>query len=182
MKFKREKDTKKSSFGKAWIIYEDSFPKNEKRDILHQNKLMHKNEYYFFSVSEKKQVIGLIAVWNLGTFSFIEHLAIKNDLRNKGIGSKLIKKYLDSKNNPVILETEYVNTSAIAKKRIRFWKKSGFILNKYDYIQPPYSKDKSKVPMLIMSYPHAINQKEFNKIRKKIHLKVYGLKQPLIKK
>lgn len=165
----------------SWKIYEESFPEDERRNLAQQKNLLNRTDYKFISIKDNDKILGLLGIWEFKNFSFIEHFAIDKNLRNKGLGSKIIKEYFNSANKLVILETELPNANDMAPRRIEFWKRTGFNLNLYDYIQPPYSKGKSPVPLYLMSYPREISEKEFKNIRKDMHAKVYGLKNPLIK-
>lgn len=78
----------------------------------------------------------------------------------------------------IVVEVERPNTD-ITQRRIEFYKKVGFKLNKYDYIQPPYGVGKNPVPMFLMTFPNKIKESEFILIRKKLHSDVYGLKEPI---
>ncbi len=81
----------------------------------------------------------------------------------------------------VVLETERPEGSSIAERRIGFWQRTGFALNNYNYIQPPYGSSKSSVPLFLMTYPKKLSVEEFEKVRKNIHIIIYGLKKPLTK-
>lgn len=179
MIFKKIENSDSKEFKEAWKIYESSFPPNERRSLELQIDLMKNKLYNFFVVLENKIIIAIITYWDSDNFLFIEHLAVKEDIRGKSIGTKLLKEYLIRNKQTIVLEVEIPSTE-IAIKRIRFYEKMGFKLNKFDYIQPPYGKDKSPASMFLMTYPKTINESEFVLIREKIHLSVYGCKKPII--
>ncbi len=167
-------------FKESWEIYNSSFPIDEKRDLNSQEKIFIKKNYAFCAILNENKIIGILSFWDLDNFLFIEHLAVKENQRNKGFGTKILKKFLVENNRTSILEVEKPNT-AIDMKRIRFYEKLGFALNKFDYIQPSYGKNKKPVQMILMTYPNKKKKNEFSLIMKKIHLEVYGLKKPLLK-
>jgi ribosomal protein S18 acetylase RimI-like enzyme len=109
-------------------------------------------------------------------FTFIEHFAIKESIRGKGIGSKAIRLITETKSPRVILEVEEP-TDKLARRRIAFYKRLGFSVCKNTYWQPPYSPEKKKVKMLLMSFPDKIQSGEFMEIKKHIYLKVYQLEE-----
>ena len=131
-------------------------------------------------MTDDNQVIGLLGIWQFKKFNFIEHFAVREDLRGQGLGSQMIQDYAKSDAKPIVLETERPKTK-IAKRRIGFWQRNGFILNEYDYIQPPYSPEKYPVPMFLMSKPHPLTPEEFESYRTSIHTAVYERKSPLVK-
>lgn len=179
MKFIKTEGENLKNFEEQWPILESSFPGYERREKQEQLKLIQKGPCSMYGVYENEEIIGVFTDWDLGDFLLIEHLAIKRELRGKGYGTRLLDAYLTHAAKTVILEVERPDTGE-AQKRITFYEKSGFILNSYDYIQPPYSKTKEPVPMFLMSYPSVISEKGFPAVRKEIHKSVYGLSKPML--
>jgi len=166
-------------FKEAWRIYESSFPSDERRTLDLQKELIENKQYNFFMVLKDKILVAIITDWNFKDFLFVEHLSVEKDLRGKGIGTELLKEYLSKNKQKIVLEVERPETN-IAIKRIKFYEKIGFKLNDFDYIQPPYGKDKNPVPLFLMTYPKKITESEFSSIREKLHIVVYGLGKPLL--
>ena len=171
------------AFKKVWEIYEEAFPADERRSLEAQKALFEKWRYRFQAINLEGQVIGLIADWTLEGgrergYHFIEHYAIRKDLRGKGHGSRVLREYIHESNRRIILETERPTTND-QKRRIKFWENGGLNLNEYDYIQPAYSKEKKPVPMFLMTWIDELNPKQFEDIRRDIHHYVYCLERPL---
>ncbi|MBO7288483.1 MAG: hypothetical protein J6V03_00640, partial [Clostridia bacterium] len=78
-------------------------------------------------------------------------------------------------NKLICLEVEPPQ-SEITKRRVGFYKRNGFYLNEYPYIQPPISNGKNPVPLMIMTSGHKVNRKEFNLIKEYIYRNVYNVK------
>lgn len=173
MKFKIIKDTKNKEFEELWKIYEYSFPADERRNLEQQSELLKNKKYRFQAIYDNSDLIGFIAIWNFSQFNFIEHFAVKEELRNKGLGRKLIEEYKKRSDKFLVLETERPEAGDMAKRRISFWGRNKFILNIYDYIQPSYGLGKSPVPLFLMTYPKHIDIKLFRIFRDLIHKKVY---------
>jgi ribosomal protein S18 acetylase RimI-like enzyme len=174
MEFIKLENSDSHEFIEAWKIYESSFSSDERRTFDLQKKLIGNKHYTFFSVLKDKARVAIIAQWDFEDFLFIEHLAVKNDMRCKGIGAELLKEYLAKNKEKIVLEVERSDTE-IASKRIKFYEKIGFKLNNFDYIQPLYGRDKNPVPMFLMTYPEKITDSEFTSIRKILRKVVYGL-------
>lgn len=172
MKLIKIKSLKQEEFKEIWKIYEESFPKDERRDLEAQKQVLKNKLYRLYSINDKNEVIGLIGEWKLPKIYFLEHIAIRKDKRNEGIGSKIIPEYLE-KRKQIILETERPEANEMAIRRIKFWKRQGLILNNFDYIQPPYGLDKLPVPLYLMTYPNKLKLEELRKIRDNIHKTVY---------
>ncbi len=166
-------------FDAVWDIYESSFPSDEIRTLDLQKDLFKNDKYSFFAVFKDGVLVGLITEWDFDDFLFVEHLAVREDLRGKGIGTELLKIYLSGKNKRVVLESDRPCDS-ISIRRIRFYERVGFKLNLFDYIQPSYGEGKNPVPMFLMTFPDEISESDFFYIRDKLHRIVYGLDKPIV--
>jgi len=179
MEFIKIENSDSQEFKEAWEIYESSFPLDERRTLELQKELIKNMQYNFYIVTKDRVLVAIITDWNFEDFLFVEHLAVKEDLRGKGIGTESLKEYLSKNKQKIVLEVERPENE-IATNRIKFYEKIGFKLNDFDYIQPPYGKDKNSVPMFLMTYPEKITESEFSKIREKLHIIVYELEKPLL--
>jgi predicted GNAT family acetyltransferase len=180
MELYEETSVKTDSFKEAWKIYEDSFPEDERRNLQQQDEVLKNKHYKFYSINDGKEVIGMMGVWKLEHSSLIEHIAIKKDMRNKGFGSKVVQDYIAS-GNIFVVEIEPPEWGEMEKRRMDFWKRNRFNPNEHNYIQPAYDETKKPLPLVFMSYPKEVDEKEFEKIRDEIHLEVYGMKEPVLK-
>lgn len=158
-------------FSKIWEVMEYSFPPNERRPFLEQKNLLNNEFYEIDCVMEKDILCGFVCKWNIYDFLFLEHVAIANEFRGKGIGSKMISSYL--KDKTVILEVELPHdTNSI--RRINLYERLGFKLNEYEYYQLPLNKGDEKTKMFIMSYPNKLTPTEFDYYVKNIYKYVYN--------
>ncbi len=154
-----------------WSIYESSFPPEERRDLQSQKSILACDHYHVVPLRDDGNVVGFIAYWQLPAIVFVEHLAIKSDMRGKGHGTKAIKQ-LTAKYPRVVLEVEKPDTPQ-AKRRINFYQHLGFHLNQYSYMQPPYYPNKQPVPLLLMTFPYQVDLAQFNQIRHQLYSTVY---------
>lgn len=156
-------------------LYLSAFPPDERREISDQRYLIENRENYFCEAAyDGDAFIGFICWWRLSDFFFIEHMAVSTNIRGLGLGGAMMNEFMSRAAMPVILEVEADVASVDSLRRIDFYKKLGFVLNKIDYLQPAYSKDKKPVRMHIMSYPDAITASNFEKIREDIYRTVYN--------
>ena len=165
----------KDRFDEMYKIMEDNFPPDERRSYEGQKALMDLDNYCVYTVEENGVTIAFFAVWFLDGFVFAEHLAVDKKYHNGGIGTKLIKKVLDSLDIPMVLEIELENSSDMAKRRAGFYRRLGFNINKYEYSQPSYGEGKSAIPMHLVSYPDALDEVEFKDYKKIIYKEIYKL-------
>ena len=102
----------------------------------------------------------------------MEHFAVDPKLRNSGTGSGMLQELVKLSKKPVCLEVELPDAE-LARRRIGFYERNGFVFNDYSYMQPPISKGKSPVPLRIMTYGKAVSQEEFEQIQKSLYQRVY---------
>ena len=137
-----------------------AFPYEERRDISDQKECLNNKFFKFLEIFDDETAMGFITIWDFPEFIFIEHLAIDEEVRAGGYGSKTIKLVKETYKKPIILEAEAPETEQQIK-RIRFYDRAGFKMNSYDYEQPSYHGSEG-VPLKILSYPEFISQEEFD--------------------
>ncbi len=174
----RVTDASSALFEGLWSIYESSFPSDERRSLEKQAPLFDDKRYYMLAAVEDGRAIGVISYWDLDDFSFIEHIAVHESSRGTGAGTRMMEEFLKGRGK-VILEVEAPRTP-MQKKRVAFYERLGFLLNSYDYIQPPYGEGKKPVHLLLMSRPARLAEEEFSSARKELHSSVYGLMEPMV--
>ncbi len=162
------------NFNKAWKIYEEAFPEDERRSLSQQTMLMESPMYSFKYLYDCEELAGFLTYWNLDGFVYIDHFAISRILRGNGLGEKALADFLLHQNQDVVLEVEKPENET-AKKRIAFYERLGFFLNEYDYLQPAFSDNKRPVPLLIMSRPSSLSRNGFEKIKEILYRDVYSL-------
>ena len=137
-----------------------AFPYEERRDISDQKECLNNKFFNFLEIFDNEIDVGFIALWDFPEFVFIEHIAIDEEKRAGGYGSKTIELVKETYKKPIILEAEAPETEQQIK-RIRFYDRLGFKINSYDYEQPSYHGGEG-VPLKILSYPDILNQEEFD--------------------
>jgi predicted acetyltransferase len=156
-------------------MYESAFPEDERRDWPHLNGLIGNPACRIYLIFNGERIIGFISVWNLTEFRFIEHFTICSSERGKGFGSEVIRQII-SEERPVVLEVEEP-LSEMSIKRIRFYENLHFLVAHGVYFQPPYSKGKKMIKMLLMSYPNELLPANFESTTKIIHELVYKFQE-----
>lgn len=163
-------------FDDIFEIMDEAFPDSEMRTYEKQKDLL--NDKYYRIITKKNEnnkVIAFMAVWEFNDFTFVEHLATSRDARGSGIGTKFLCEYINEAQKPIILEVEPPNTE-IAKRRIGFYQRIGFCLNDFPYKQPPLREGHGWSPLMVMTYPSPIHEKEFKKYKDKIYKESYKIK------
>ena len=170
-----ENNLKYKNFAKN--LYNEAFPIEERWDFdsVFENKL--NNNCKFYSFLDGDTPIGIAIIWNLEYFNFIEYLAIDKKCRGKNYGSKILTQILESlKDKFVVIEVEPSDLNEIAKKRIDWYLRFGFILADYDYNMPCFdynNKKNSVLRMKIMTTKKIETKEEHDKITNYLYENVY---------
>ncbi|UMB61150.1 GNAT family N-acetyltransferase [Lutibacter sp. A80] len=173
MKTIRLKNISDYYFDKAWELYEDAFPIEEKKTLDEQIVDLQNDDYHFDVIIEKDQFVGFNLWWNFEAYNYIEYFATSAQHRNKGIGKLVLEKFIDTNNKQIILEVE-LPISNINERRINFYKRIGFKLNEHYYEIPSLRKSKSPLQLLLMSYPGFISKKDVDFFIHKYHPIIYN--------
>lgn len=95
-------------------------------------------------------------------------------MRGSGIGAEILR-LLAAEGPPLLLEVEHPKgPGSIEQRRIEFYRRNGFRLLDYDYVQPPYAPGLPSVPLLLMSTDPALDPAL---AARTLHREVYGTVQ-----
>ena len=175
-----------SQFPEIYRIMEASFPDDEYRPYEEQLALFEEPEYgiYYMPIgleslesqvpdsALKDKPAGFLAIWEFAEFIFIEHFAVNPFYRNQGLGSLILHEILNLLQCQICLEVELPKTD-FAKRRIGFYERNGFFINHYPYAQPPYTREKQPVPLLMMTSGNCVSKDRFDSIKETIFKEVY---------
>ncbi|MDE6324518.1 MAG: VanZ family protein [Paramuribaculum sp.] len=170
-------EVKKSSRIPAVIhkIYSESFPPDEQRPWDSIKKLIDSDKRFHFEIIRiGDNDCGLLTWWKLNGFSYIEHFAINPAIRSQGIGSLTIRRLIShNRKKNIVLEAEPESMGEMASRRIRFYKRLGFIAHhEFRYIQPPYTPESDPVELTLMTSEPS---PDLNHIMSTLHHEVYGI-------
>ena len=164
-----------SEFDIAYELLCSSFPIDERRERQAQKAVLHHPRYRMYGLEDWKGLAGLLCLWDFEPFLFLEHYAVRPDLRNQGLGSRLLGELKAAVSKPVCLEAELEESGALARRRIGFYRRNGFFVNPYPYEQPAYATGKAAIPMRILSYPEPLDAERFERVREVLYQSVYQL-------
>lgn len=166
-----------TDFDGVYDIMQSSFPSDEYRPRDEQLKLFKNPNYSVYSVYNDDSIVAFAAIWTFSEFTYIEHLAVDPNCRNGGMGSKILREITKNSPKRICLEVEPPQND-IARRRIDFYKRNGFFLNSYPYIQPPISMGKQALPLLIMTTLSPIDRPLFEEIKTTLYSEVYKYTEP----
>ncbi|PAD32198.1 GNAT family N-acetyltransferase [Paenibacillus sp. 7523-1] len=161
-------------FDQVFEIMKQSFPESEYREYAHQKRLLANPRYHLFTEkNDQNEVIGFLAGWEFEKFRYIENVAVSPAIRGGGIGRRMMERFIKKSDIPVVLEVELPEDD-LKRRRIGFYKRLGFQLEDYPYVQPALREGQRALPLQIMSYPAPLTSSEFETVRNVLYKEVYG--------
>ncbi|MBE6622675.1 MAG: GNAT family N-acetyltransferase [Ruminococcaceae bacterium] len=160
-----------SEFPFIYKEMEKSFIKEEIRDFDDAVKVLENPDYSVYHIEYDGKKVGFITVWKLSEYYFIEHFAVYEKYRNMGFGKTAIGLFCQ-KHKKVFLEAEPPHTD-LASRRINFYKRCGFCINDFKYMQPSYRKNGDGIELVILSFGEVLPCHK--KTIKELYKAVYGV-------
>ncbi|MCQ2229547.1 MAG: GNAT family N-acetyltransferase [Bacteroidales bacterium] len=137
-------------YAEAENLLIEAFPPEERRPLEQQRQYTdHNTQFQAQVIICDFDFAGILNTWNLGDVTYVEHLAIKKELRGLGLASQALSK-LKLRGKPIILEVEPA-TDETTRKRIQFYEKNGFRSEPVIYEQPSYGEGLPAIAMRIMT-------------------------------
>ncbi len=167
------KKLKRQDFDKVFSLLENSFPPDEYRTYEEHKALLDNEPYTIYALYDEETIKAFISVWEFENFAYVEHFAVSPEYRNGGLGAAMLNELIQKSGKKICLEVEPPNNET-ARRRIGFYRRNGFFLNEYPYIQPPMSKGKKAIPLLIMTSGGKVDRDTFDMIKDTLYEKVYG--------
>ncbi len=160
---KRVSSEKDPLFPFCWELYQTAFPEVERRAKDYHTESMALDLFHADVVFDSDTPIGILFWWELSNFRFIEHFATSPTLRGKGYGDKILRGLIAQNDKPILLEVEHP-TDDISRRRIGFYERIGFTLNKHPYSHPSYQQlPNTFVSLMVMTYPRPLSTEELQR-------------------
>ena len=150
-----------------------SFPSDEYRDLDELRDFTdHRPHFYNNIVLNDGTPIGLLSYWDFDDFYYAEHFAIDPTQRNGGYGKAVLQHLCQLLDKPIVLEVEEPDEE-MARRRIGFYQRNGFVLWDNEYRQRPYKPGDPCLPMRLMVYGPLDSRKDYNRVVRRIYRDVY---------
>lgn len=175
MQRKRLRSVGDEFFNEAWLLYAETFPRGEQRDIDVQQLVMENPRYSFDVLVGGNGFQGFLLWWQFQGLRFVEHVATSPALRGAGLGASILKSFIEESDEMVVVEVDLPNDE-ISRRRVGFYERLGFVMSSYPYKQPPYRKCDSPLPLRIMSYPQAVDDDTMRYFVTDCHAEIYLLR------
>lgn len=141
-------------FKKAWKIYQEAFPPEEKRTLKEQIKLFDKRSFKMLCYVEDEVVLAILFYWQIDSYTYLEHFAVNTILRGRSYGSKILEEFI-SNNQNIILEIEPI-IDEITQKRLAFYERFDFKVNNHTHFQVPFRKNAQELQLIFLSHKKAL--------------------------
>lgn len=144
----------------AWVLYEGSFPRNERRSWPQHLRAMEDPSFVCLVLRDGRGMAGLLFVWETEEFVFLEHLAVQPARRRGGIGHVALELlHRRAGRRPVVLEIEPVVDEPTAR-RCRFYESCGYVKLPFPHEQLPFHAGEPPLPLTLLSFPRAMTEAE----------------------
>ena len=154
-----------------------AFPPEEYRELKELREYTDRTgNFYNNIIFDNETPVGFITYWDFNDFYYVEHFAIDPTLRNGGYGKKTLDYLCKELDRPIVLEVE-MPVEEMAKRRINFYQRQGFVLWEKEYKQPPYKPGDDFLPMYLIVFGNLQCEQDFEMIKNKIHKEVYNVKE-----
>lgn len=151
--------------------YHDAFPRDERRpweQIVHAVRTLRP-----YALVDAGRVVGLMTLWDLGSFVYIEHLLVYSHTRGKGTGARAIAHACKlAGTRPLVLEAEPADMGCWAVRRLAFYERLGLTIQHCDYIQPPYTQQSAPVRLHLLC-SRTLSSAELGSVRDALYREVY---------
>ena len=161
-------------FREAWSIYNASFSDLERRSLSEHLSAMRHPHYRFSAIQANGAVVGMLGIWTLDGFSFIEHLAVAPEHRSAGYGRRALQTLQRHVRGPIMLDVEPFGTDLNAARRIAFYQRQGFHYCGHPVVLPPYA-GKASAPSNLMSWPMPLDGESREWVVETIEREIYGI-------
>lgn len=135
MKSIRITDSSHALYPTFHALYSVSFPIFEQRTVSQQDYAFGCENYHLNVYYENETLIGFISYWEFNDYIYVEHFTINDQIRGKGHGSRILHTFIQSSSKTILLEIAPV-TNEVAKARLRFYERCGFVQNPYAHKHP----------------------------------------------
>ena len=147
-------DQNNKYFKKAWQIYEDSFPEEEKRTLTEHIKLFDKKSFKMLCYVEDEITLAILFYWHIGSYTYLEHFAVNSILRGRSYGSRILQEFINNHQN-IILEIEPI-VDKLTQKRLDFYERFDFKVNQHTHFQVPFRKNAQELQLIFLSHKKAL--------------------------
>ena len=166
--------TDHKQYGEVEKLMNLSFPQAERRDNDLQRFTTDNNPLFkCMMITDNEEFIGLVTLWDLDSFIYVEHLATLPQCRNRGYGLQIIEQLKSWAGSRILVLEVEKPEDEMSRRRIGFYQRCGFKLCQKDYLQPPYRKGEGMLALSIMFAGTDNIDNIFESVKRKIYENAY---------
>lgn len=147
----------------AWKLYEDSFPRKERRTRADHLRALADPRYRAEGIWDDGRLAGLFYWWLCDDgLCYAEHLAVQPALRGRNIGSRALAEFC-ADHPRIVLEIDPPEDE-ISIRRLGFYRRLGFVDNPQEYLHPSFSAPFETHRLVLMSRPGPLTDAEVRRL------------------
>ena len=124
MRWHPVKTPKDPDFELLFQLYQSSFPIYEQRTREKQEQILSHPAYTCWALEEGDSFAGLMGLWEGEGFYYVEHFAVRPDLRGQRLGGRALEQLI-ARGKPVVLEIDPPEDK-VSRRRQDFYERCGF--------------------------------------------------------
>ena len=163
MEYIKIEDTSSRLWKETAQIMSESFPIHELRTGKPRDRVAQDPAFYPVAVRKNEETVAAIYSWELNGLIYIEHFAVRKDMRGRGTGSNALKGFISGRE--ILLEIE-PPVDEIKIKRLNFYQRLGFVRTGIIFMHPAFVKDAAPYPLEVLTYPERISPEGFHAFRR----------------
>lgn len=160
-------------FDEVYAILEEAFPEDERMPYEGQRARLDREGYRLLAWDHKGRTAAFAGLWHLSGIRYIEQFAVDRHHRGGGLGAAILEELQAASPEPILLEVEEPRTN-LARRRVAFYQRNGFILTPYRYTQPTLNGRTPGPALQVMVWPEVPDALTFSAIKERIFREVYG--------
>ena len=171
--YRRWQDLPEAVEADVMRLLEEAFPEEERREAAEMRRLLGSSRLELLTVQEGGSAQGFLMLWNLQDMVFLENFAVAPPLRGKGMGAEILEYVWEHWGKPMLLEVEPPE-GELQRRRIGFYERNGFYLNRYPYRMPCLRGNGPSLPLLLMSRPAPLTAGHARQAARRLYREVYA--------
>lgn len=144
---------------RAWALYEAAFPRCERWAEEAYDRAFEDPAFEADAICCDGEPAGILFHWQAGAFRYVEHLAVRPELRGRNIGSRALE--LLCRGRRVILEIDPPQDE-VSRRRERFYLANGMCPSyAYEHVHPSFRPTTEPHRLFLLSHPRPLTEAEF---------------------
>ena len=159
----------------AQDLFESAFPDEERPSFEDVEEREQQNFHFEVITLDDDEAIGLLTYWDFDEFVYVEHFAIDEEYRGRGLGRAAFLEFMSQHTDQMVLEIELPGNDS-SDCRMEFYTDMGLFANPQEYWQPSYHKSNELALRMIIMSKYELDDDDFDAMRSILYKEVYNYK------